>query len=384
MNCIISRSSGKNIWGDFYGNPLIFHLLVGSFLSTMRLSTFYLPVFVFVFSSSASYGRGVDSTVLPCMKNASLLLDEALGFMQKNYYRRSIIQWDELTMAAKARLNASASCEDAYGTVSWCFSQLNESHSFLMPPEKAAAYNDDVSRLATPPSLSDLVGEIKGEWIQDSIAYLTIPWVSTTDSLVCMRIADSLQQLIARLDTRKISRWIIDLRKNTGGNCWPMLAGIGPLLGDGICGYFVTDNEKIPITYRDGAASQGRHILCRVSSDGYHTRCSRKSIVVLTGSRTVSAGEIVALAFKGKEQVCLYGEPTAGLTTANATYTLSDHSMLVLTVCQEADHTGKICEGRIMPDKYISSRINDPVQPDPVCEAAVNWLQTRQQQAARQ
>jgi carboxyl-terminal processing protease len=355
----------------------LFLLFEFSHSKPMRLSILHLPAILLVFFSSASYGHSLDSAVLPCMKNASLLLDEALGFMQKNYYRRNIVQWDELTMAAKARLNASTSCEDAYGTVAWCFSRLNESHSFLMPPEKAAVYNDNVSRLAAPPALGDLVGEIKGEWLQDSIAYLTIPWVSTTDSLVCMRIADSLQRLIARLDTRKISRWIIDLRKNTGGNCWPMLAGIGPLLGDGICGYFVADNEKIPIIYRDGAASQGRHILCRVSSVGYHTWSSQKSIVVLTGGRTVSAGEIVALAFKGKEQVCLYGEPTAGLTTANATYMLSDHSMLVLTVCQEADHTGKICEGRIMPDKYISSQINDPVQADPARCAAVSWLQTR-------
>jgi carboxyl-terminal processing protease len=199
-----------------------------------------------------------------------------------------------------------------------------------------------------------------------------------------MRIADSLQQVIARLDTRRISRWIIDLRKNTGGNCWPMLAGIGPLLGDGVCGYFVADNERIPITYREGAAFQGRHVLCRVSHNGYHMQCSQKSIVVLTGHGTVSAGEIVALAFKGKEQVCLYGEPTAGLTTANATYTLSDHSMLVLTVCQEADHTGRICQGSIFPDKYISphSRYGegpdgDQTQTDPVRSAAVNWLQTQ-------
>jgi carboxyl-terminal processing protease len=156
-------------------------------------------------------------------------------------------------------------------------------------------------------------------------------------------------------------------------------------LGDGVCGYFVADNERIPITYRDGAAFQGKHMLCRVSHDGYRLRCRQRSIVVLTGHGTVSAGEIVALAFKGKEQVCLYGEPTAGLTTANATYTLSDHSMLVLTVCQEADHTGKICEGSIFPDKYISSHprfgespAGDQAQVDAVRSAAVNWLQTRQ------
>jgi C-terminal processing protease CtpA/Prc len=226
------------------------------------------------------------------------------------------------------------------------------------------------------PALTDLVGEIKGEILHDSIAYLTIPWVSTTDSLICMRIADSLQQLISRLDSPGISKWIIDLRNNSGGNCWPMLAGIGPLLGEGVCGYFVSDREKIPIVYRDGAAFQGRHVRCRVSTASYHTRHDRNSIVVLTGRKTVSAGEIVALAFKGKEEAYLYGEPTAGLTTANATYSLSDHSMLILSVCQEADHTGRICEGSIVPDKLIISR-ESTSQDDPVKSAAIRWLQNK-------
>ena len=342
----------------------------------------FLPAILF--NISVLYGQQAassgDTMRLPCLQQASHLLDKALGFMQKNYYRRDFVDWNVLSAEAKKRLLASANCDDAYASITWCFHQLDEQHSFVMPPEKAARYNYDTASLTKAPSLSELVGEIKREWLQDSIGYLTIPWVSTTDSLICERVADSLQELIARLDRKGISRWIIDLRKNTGGNCWPMLAGIGPLLGDGVCGYFVSADERIPISYRDGAALQGRHIRCRVSANGYHTRYDRKSIVVLTGRRTISAGEIVALAFKGKEQVYLYGEPTAGLTTANATYSLSDHSMLILTVCQEADHTGRVCAGSIVPDKMIPAAKDDPADPmqqDPVKTAAVNWLQAQ-------
>ena len=321
--------------------------------------------------------RRGDTAELPCRQKAEKLLDETLNFMEKNYYRRAQVSWPVLAADAKARLREAASCEDAYACISWCFHQLNEPHSFIMSPAKAARYSGGAGDLEASdqptPDLSELVGEIKGEWLQDSIAYLTVPWVSTTDSLVCLRIADSLQSVIARLDSRNISRWIIDLRKNSGGNCWPMLAGIGPLLGDGVYGYFVSGDTRIPITYRDGSAFQGKHVLCRVSNRGYRTQSDRKSIVVLTSRKTVSAGEIVALAFKGRAQVCLIGEPTAGLTTANATYSLSDRSLLVLTVCQEADHMGRICAGSIQPDKLVA--VERPVTGDPVREAALAWLQ---------
>jgi carboxyl-terminal processing protease len=321
-----------------------------------------------------------DSFALPCMEKAERLLDEALRFMEKNYYRKDEISWPDLAARARQQLQTAGNCEDAYASITWCFKQLNEPHSFVMPPDKAARYTGYPESPSPEPPLSALVGEIRGEWLQDSIAYLTVPWVSTTDSLLCERIADSLQTVIARLDSRNISRWIIDLRKNTGGNCWPMLTGLGPLLGDGIYGYFVTSGERIPIAYHEGSAFQGRHVLCRVSAKGYRTQSDRKYIVVLTGPRTVSAGEIVALAFKGRALTYFIGEPTAGLTTANATYSLSDKSMLVLTVCQEADCTGRICEGRIHPDKFISPDAAVAAPPatgnDPVKEAAVSWLTT--------
>lgn len=316
-----------------------------------------------------------DTLQRPCMQKAEKLLDEALAFMEKNYYRRDQVSWTQLAADAKARLRISDNCEDAYASISWCFKQLNEPHSFVMSPDKAARYTGGNEAPVETPDLSQLVGEIKGEWLQDSIAYLTIPWVSTTDSLLCLHIADSLQAIIARLDSRKVTRWIIDLRQNSGGNCWPMLAGIGPLLGEGCYGYFVSasSGERIPISYRNGSAFQGRHVVCRVSNQGYKTQSSHKSIVVLTGHRTISAGEIVALAFKGREQTCLIGEPTAGLTTANATYSLSDRSMLILTVCQEADHNGQICRGSIVPDKLVAA--SERPAEDPARAAALAWLQ---------
>lgn len=318
---------------------------------------------------------------LPCMQKAERLLDEALAFMEKNYYRKDEVSWPEFESRARQQLLTAGNCEDAYASVTWCFKQLNEHHSFIMAPSRAAKYIGDDDGLAPQPALSELVGEIRGEWLQDSIAYLTVPWISTDDSLVCERIADSLQSVIARLDAKGgISRWIIDLRKNSGGNIWPMLTGIGPLLGDGVCGYFVSGDHRVPIAYQDGSAIQGRHVRCRVSSQGYRTQRTQKSIVVLTGRRTVSAGEVVALAFKGKAQTCLMGEPTAGLTTANATYTLSDKSMLVLTICQEADYTGRICEGSIVPDKFISAgdaATGPAAGDDPAKEAAVSWLTSR-------
>ena len=326
-------------------------------------------------SSLTAAGNSLNDTSRNvCLQLAGKRLQEAFTLMQKHYYKKHTVNWDSLFTAAQLRLTACGTCEDAYETVNWCFRQISEMHSFIMPAASAAVYNNDTVELKTTPNLSRLVGPLKGELLEDnSVAYLNIPWVSTSDPSVCTRIADSIQELIEILDKKGTDKWIIDLRQNSGGNCWPMLAGIGPLLGDGICGYFVSHDEKIPIIYRNGAAMQGRQVRCKVSRP-YKMKSSKQWIIVLTGPKTSSSGEIVALAFKGRERTSLYGQGTAGFTTANASYSLSDKSLLVLSVCMEADRTGKVYEGSIHPDVLIAPDLAYPHE-DPAKSAALMWLQ---------
>lgn len=318
-----------------------------------------IPVFLLLLASLAysnttlaqTAGNNSDSVNASCIQQASRLLDEALVLMQKHYYRKDSVAWDDLITSAKIRLNSSTNCETAHEVVQWCFRQLKEKHSFIMPATKAAVYNGNINS-GTPMTLTQLAGPIRQELVEKDIAYIDVPWLSSADKDICMSYADSLQHIIAAFDKAGVDKWIIDLRRNTGGNCWPMLAGLGPLLGNGVHGYFISTNEKIPFSYQDGSILQGRHKRCSVT-ESYTMKTPVKKIIILTGPNTASAGEIVALAFKAKENVLFIGEPTAGLTTANATYKLSDGSTLVLTVCKEADRTGRIYEGRMQPDQLV-------------------------------
>jgi carboxyl-terminal processing protease len=308
--------------------------------------------FLFTVAFALLYGSARTQPA-DCIQKANRLLDEAFTLMQQHYYRKDSVAWTDLAKAARERLNTSANCEAAHETLQWCFRQMKERHSFIMPAVKADVYNGNINSSKDTSLTSPLIGPFRYELVEAGIAYIDIPWISTADKKLCNAFADSLHRVIADYHRSGINKWIIDLRNNTGGNCWPMLAGLGALLGNGVHGYFVSASEKIPISYQDGAMKQGRYARCTVT-EPYLITGERPAIVVLTGPNTASAGEIVALAFKGKEGVQLFGEPTAGLTTANATYKLSDGSMLVLTVCREADRNGNIQEGRIHPDRPVT------------------------------
>ena len=316
-----------------------------------------------------------DTLKLTGRDSATILLDQALSLMKKNYYGKNGVAWDNLVVEAKRKLSSAVTCQDAYSILSSCFEEMRADHSFIMPPANSAVYANDTAQLHRIPLMREWMGEIKFGFHDPGIAYLSVPWVGTTDPAICTKIADSLQKIISILDRTGISKWIIDLRSNRGGNCWPMLSGIGPLLGSDTCGYFVLSSTKKAIRYKDGNAMNGDNIICGLSRSAYTTKIVKKNIAVLIGPETSSSGEIVSLAFKGSLNTMLFGEPTAGLTTANMTYNLLDRSMLVLSVYGEADRNGRICEGKIQPDEYISAEPTFPLN-DPAMNAATMWLQS--------
>jgi hypothetical protein len=324
--------------------------------------------------ASDDFDFAADTTKLTGKDSAVLLFDQALNLMRTDYYEKNSIGWESLVTEAKSKLAVANTCSDSYAIIEGCFNKMKANHSFIIPLSKTAAYANDTSCSKRKPLPGEMMGEIKGSFADKDIAYLSVPWVCTTNPVICTMVADSLQKLIATLDEKGISKWIIDLRMNKGGNCWPMLAGIGPLIGNNLCGYFVLSNSKAPISYREGNAMNGNKIICGVSGKAYTTKKTQKYIAVLVGPNTSSSGELVALAFKGLPNTALFGEPTAGFTTANTSFDLLDKSMLVLTVGMEADRGGHLCYGKIIPDEIITATPAYPTD-DPVKTRATMWLQ---------
>jgi carboxyl-terminal processing protease len=105
-----------------------------------------------------------------------------------------------------------------------CLQQAQSTHSFVMPTYNTAVYHNDTAQLKRKPILRESIGPFSKKLMEGGIGYIVVPWVNTSDPAICIQIADSLQSLIGSLATSGATKWIIDLRKNSGGNCWPMLA----------------------------------------------------------------------------------------------------------------------------------------------------------------
>lgn len=162
--------------------------------------------------------------------------------------------------------------------------------------------------------------------------------------------------------------WIVDLRGNTGGNMYPMLAGLAPLLPDGPALRFrEADGTETTVTLEDGGV--GFMGGASVMATAVRTKVAGQSVAVLYDGYVASSGEAVATAFLGLPDVRSFGAATAGYTSGNSVVELPDGAMLVVTRAVYVDRTGlSLAERPIQPDVKI-----DPATADAAAEA---WLRT--------
>ena len=204
--------------------------------------------------------------------------------------------------------------------------------------------------------------------VPPTIGYVKIGSFGGT-SAQAIAFADAIQNTIKAADRADLTGWIVDLRGNGGGNMWPMIAGVGPVLGDGAIGYFIDPfGLESQWEYHDGASWLTGVALQRVTTP-YRLLKERPRVAVLTDKLVASSGEATVIAFRKRPDTRSFGTSTCGLSTANASYPLSDGAVLILTTSVMADRLHTAYGDSIPPDETLT----DPAQ---ALQRAVAWLET--------
>jgi C-terminal processing protease CtpA/Prc len=209
--------------------------------------------------------------------------------------------------------------------------------------------------------------------LDGGIAYLELPGVSSGPKAATYD--DAVHELLGEFDDGSLRGFIVDLRRNTGGTLWPMLAGIGPLAGAGEVGAFVSAHGSADWSYDAelGAAKSGTYELAKVA-EPYPLR-DDLPVAVLAGPLTAGFGEALVVAFAGRARTRRFGEGTSGLPTSNTQIPLADGALLVLTVTVHADRTGTRYDDVIAPDETVATDwARFGTAEDPVIVAACRWL----------
>ena len=181
--------------------------------------------------------------------------------------------------------------------------------------------------------------------------------------------ANALQGAISAADRDGLAGWIVDVRGNGGGNMWPMLAGVGPVLGAGRVGYFVDAlGASNAWEYREDGAWLGASLFQAVATP-YRLRRESPRVAVLVDGGTAGSGEAIAIAFQRRPETRSFGTATCGLTLVTQQVTMSDGALVFVATGAMADRTRFSYGSPIAPDEPVT----DPREAE---QRAVAWLQT--------
>lgn len=267
------------------------------------------------------------------------------------------INWKELGAECDAlplTANDSLSQQNLYKFFTLKLRKAGDKHSFFISKQALTARSEKPIEVKP-----------EGDYLGDGIGWIKVPYCLTFETEKDASFAKIIREEIRRIDSLHIIKgWVIDLRHNTGGNMWPMLAGLSPLIESGTAGYFVDPKSK----KKEAWTSQGK----LYDLDDVKIKNNKVKLAVLIDSRTGSSGEMTAVSFLGLPNVRTFGQISAGYTTANYTFVLSNGAQLLLAMQYVSDRNGTPYTAEIVPDVVVNDLTN--TRDDRVVGAAKKWL----------
>jgi hypothetical protein len=318
--------------------------------------------------STTTPSPAATATSAPAISaEAAAYLEAAIAIMEANGINRLHLDWAALRVDAFEAARHAQTPADTYDIIRSLLRKAGGKHSGFMPPS-AASDLQQATASDSPPA--------RGTLLLDRLGYIAIEGFGSPDAAASTEYATHVQQLIRDVDAQTPCGWIVDLRENTGGNMYPMLAGLGPILGEGVAGFFVDpEGLQTPWSYEAGAVHLADEAGPRVAGPAYTLHATDVPVAVLTGINTASSGEAVAISFRGRPHTRSFGHYTAGLSTGNAGFPLSDGAMLILTTVVMADRTGTTYGEQVDPDVKVDDvRQYTMLMGEAIPQPAIDWL----------
>lgn len=271
--------------------------------------------------------------------------------------------WPRVTAEAQAIAEASPGAGEAARTaaIRHVLAALDDGHSFYQPPSEPAKHAGvDRSREPVPGNVRKPIAQARTGDRQ--ISALAIHAWSGTGAAVdaaAARVRTALREALDAADCGLL----LDVTANSGGNMWPMMGGIAPLYDDVPLLVFETrDGRRQVVDVQGGRLRMQGRPYPQVALEALPRK--PRHIALLLGPDTASSGEILALGFSGQASVRTFGRATAGATTANRTFRLSNGGTLALATAWIERRDGTRQLGPLRPDQETSQ----------ATAAAMHWL----------
>lgn len=276
--------------------------------------------------------------------------DDALTVMDGGLYATGE-EWSRARSTAVERTRQTSSYAETLPALREALSVAGGKHSRLYPSGQSLESTTTERELPTVT-------------VRDGVATVRLPRLTTSEESFREQYARRLGEGISKADASACG-WIVDLRGNRGGDMMPMLAGLYPLLDEGVVGgWEMRGGHRTDIIASGGEIRAGQESMAAPAS-----RRIAESVAVLQDAETASSGEVVLLAFRGSHRARSFGTGSAGYSTSNQVKDLYDDTQMLLTTGVDVDRSGR-AYGDVVPAQTPVSAADAPTE-------AAAWVRSR-------
>lgn len=304
-------------------------------------------------------------SIISCNSNSSKseyidYIETAFDSIQQRSIKKHSLNFDSIKNIVLSEISDTSSIADVHLAIEKANNSIDR-HGYVIFKEQfkkmIAGKNPDVQLNPYP---------FSGKILKDKYGFISLDGFIGMDSISSRNYADSLQSLVFSLYQRKPKGWIIDLRNNSGGWLYPMLFGLGPILGKGIKAYKIDSDTIVEEFYY--WKTETEHMTL---NDDLRFLDKNLPTVIMIGEETGSAGELLTLCFRGNPLTTIVGQNSYGVSTGLSTVIMPDSFVIAVTNNIMTDRN-KIGNGEAIKPNLVS---NNWVE---AFNMSYNWIEKNQ------
>jgi C-terminal processing protease CtpA/Prc len=289
------------------------------------------------------------------------------------------INWREVNSEFIKLVKGKENTDDLKKGLQYLINSLGDKHGNFRSAKDHSiivSYNGEIKGIDNRNSefvstvINDISAKFSYQILEDGIGYLKIVGIGPGD---VKEQADFIREGLIELKAKGVEKWIVDLRFNGGGNMEPMISGLAPLIGEGfVAGAINKDNEIRDFTIENGQFFNYGRLVCEMNS--LPEIKTNEKVAVLLSRYTISSGELVAIAFKGRKNTIFIGEETAGYTTGNGYDKIDDELVIVISQDVFIDRNKNRYDNKVGVDENIEFQHSISFEDDNQINRAKAWL----------
>ena len=324
--------------------------------STVRL----VVLAVVIALATASAPRTAMAQDTPVAPDVKKYLQHLVDKLREFRVGRDEVDWKQVESRTFAAAAGAQSITDAYPAIRVALVEIGDPY---------AMYRSASGQVVGPDQTRCIRGNATTPSVSGDVGYLKVTPTPNRGIRAEREAAVAVRTALKKGDTEGAVHWIIDLRGHFMGSLAAGVVGLAPLMGDGTVFKMQYANTVVPFNSNQSSIkADGQELQMDIGKFALSNK--KRRVAVLVDGGTAGVGELLVVAFEGRNDARVFGVPTCGIPPVRLVpQKLKDGAEFTLSAMRVVDRDGKVYRGPIEPHE----RIEDEAK---LFERAIAWVST--------